>query len=157
MDKPNESTHRPTEPIHGPHHRSPDPHRCHVRSMLEAAHSPDLPAACHIRPPRERIRPPVADLATMGVDPLGRHRRRLWRLSGSRSAWSSSSTSDPGAAPHRPHATSERGRVELPELMMMHVTTSVDKDGNGDPRPDTRWVFTPLGYQYGVKLVPMGT
>jgi hypothetical protein len=31
------------------------------------------------------------------------------------------------------------------------------KDGNGDPRPDTRWVFSPLGYQYGVKLVLMGT
>ena len=37
----------------------------------------------------------------------------------------------------------------LPDLL--------SKDVNGGPRPATRWVFTLLGYQYGVKPVPMGT
>jgi hypothetical protein len=114
MDKPNEPTHRPAEPIHGPHHRSPDPHRRRVRSLLEAAHySPDPATTC-------------VDLATMGVDPLGRHRQWLWRLSGSGSAWSSSSASDPGVVPPHPRAAGERGRVELPELMMMHMATIVE-------------------------------
>jgi hypothetical protein len=30
------------------------------------------------------------------------------------------------------------------------------RDGNGYPRPDTRWVFTPLGYVYGLNILPMG-
>jgi hypothetical protein len=30
------------------------------------------------------------------------------------------------------------------------------RDGNGYPRPDTRWVFTLLGYVYGLNIVPMG-
>ena len=33
----------------------------------------------------------------------------------------------------------------------------MSKDVNGGPRPATRWVFTLLEYQYGVKPVPMGT
>jgi len=37
----------------------------------------------------------------------------------------------------------------LPDLL--------SKDVNGGPRPATRWVFTLLWYQYGVKPVPMGT
>jgi hypothetical protein len=30
------------------------------------------------------------------------------------------------------------------------------RDGNGYPRPDTRWVFTPLGYVYGLNILPVG-
>jgi hypothetical protein len=28
-------------------------------------------------------------------------------------------------------------------------------DGNGYPRPDIRWVFTLLGYIYGLSVLPM--
>jgi hypothetical protein len=28
------------------------------------------------------------------------------------------------------------------------------RDGNGYPRPDTRWVFTPLGYVCGLNILP---
>jgi hypothetical protein len=54
-------------------------------------------------------------------------------------------------------------QFHLPSLPLISMgrspslRSSLTKDGNGDPRPDTRWVFTPLEYQYGVKLVPMGT
>jgi hypothetical protein len=30
------------------------------------------------------------------------------------------------------------------------------RDGNGYPRPDTRWVFTLLGYVCGLNILPMG-
>jgi hypothetical protein len=30
------------------------------------------------------------------------------------------------------------------------------RDGNGYPRPDTRWVFTPLGYICGLNILPVG-
>jgi hypothetical protein len=30
------------------------------------------------------------------------------------------------------------------------------RDGNGYPRPDTRWVFTPLGYVCGLNIIPVG-
>jgi hypothetical protein len=30
------------------------------------------------------------------------------------------------------------------------------RDGNGYPKPETRWVFTPLGYGFGSILIPMG-
>jgi hypothetical protein len=30
------------------------------------------------------------------------------------------------------------------------------RDGNGYPRPDTRWVFTPLGYVFGINILPVG-
>jgi hypothetical protein len=30
------------------------------------------------------------------------------------------------------------------------------RDGNGYPRPDTRWVFTPLGYISGQNILPVG-
>jgi hypothetical protein len=30
------------------------------------------------------------------------------------------------------------------------------RDGNGYPRPDTRWVFTPLGYVCGLNILPVG-
>jgi hypothetical protein len=33
---------------------------------------------------------------------------------------------------------------------------STSRDGNGYPRPDTRWVFTPLGYVRGLNILPMG-
>jgi hypothetical protein len=29
-------------------------------------------------------------------------------------------------------------------------------DGNGYPRPDTRWVFTSLGYVCGLNILPVG-
>jgi hypothetical protein len=31
-----------------------------------------------------------------------------------------------------------------------------ERDGNGYPRPDTRWVFTPLGYICGLNILPVG-
>jgi hypothetical protein len=30
------------------------------------------------------------------------------------------------------------------------------RDGNGYPKPETRWVFTPLGYGFGSIFKPMG-
>jgi hypothetical protein len=30
------------------------------------------------------------------------------------------------------------------------------RGGNGYPRPDTRWVFTPLGYVCGLNILPVG-
>jgi hypothetical protein len=30
------------------------------------------------------------------------------------------------------------------------------RDGNGYPKPETRWVFTPLGYGFGPIFIPMG-
>jgi hypothetical protein len=30
------------------------------------------------------------------------------------------------------------------------------RDGSGYPRPDTRWVFTPLGYVCGLNILPVG-
>jgi hypothetical protein len=30
------------------------------------------------------------------------------------------------------------------------------RDGNGYPRPDTRWVFTPLAYVCGLNILPVG-
>jgi hypothetical protein len=32
----------------------------------------------------------------------------------------------------------------------------VYRDGNGYPRPDTQWIFTPLGYVCGLHFLPMG-
>jgi hypothetical protein len=32
----------------------------------------------------------------------------------------------------------------------------VSRDGNGYPRPDTRWVFTPLRYVCGLNILPVG-
>jgi hypothetical protein len=32
----------------------------------------------------------------------------------------------------------------------------VIRDGNGYPKPETRWVFTPLGYGFGSIFIPMG-
>jgi hypothetical protein len=29
------------------------------------------------------------------------------------------------------------------------------RDGNGYPKPETRWVFTPLGYGFGPIFIPM--
>jgi hypothetical protein len=33
---------------------------------------------------------------------------------------------------------------------------SMTRDGNGYPRPDTRWIFTPLGYVCGLNILPVG-
>ena len=30
------------------------------------------------------------------------------------------------------------------------------RDGNGYPKPETRWVFTPLGYGFESIFIPMG-
>jgi hypothetical protein len=30
------------------------------------------------------------------------------------------------------------------------------RDGNGYPKPQIRWVFTPLGYEFGLIFIPMG-
>jgi hypothetical protein len=30
------------------------------------------------------------------------------------------------------------------------------RDGNGYPKPETRWVFTPLGYGFGPIFIPVG-
>jgi hypothetical protein len=30
------------------------------------------------------------------------------------------------------------------------------RDGNGYPKPEIRWVFTPLGYGFGSIFIPMG-
>jgi hypothetical protein len=32
----------------------------------------------------------------------------------------------------------------------------IARDGNGYPKPETRWVFTPLGYGFGSIFIPMG-
>jgi hypothetical protein len=36
------------------------------------------------------------------------------------------------------------------------MLTLITRDGNGYPRPDTRWVFTPLGYICGLNILPVG-
>jgi hypothetical protein len=38
----------------------------------------------------------------------------------------------------------------------LKVPYPLPRDGNGYPRPDTRWVFTPLGYVCGLNILPMG-
>jgi hypothetical protein len=37
------------------------------------------------------------------------------------------------------------------------LATAMSRDGNGYPRPDTRWVFTPLVYVCGLNILPVGT
>jgi hypothetical protein len=36
------------------------------------------------------------------------------------------------------------------------LTLVATRDGNGYPKPETRWVFTPLGYGFGSIFIPMG-
>jgi hypothetical protein len=36
------------------------------------------------------------------------------------------------------------------------VESLLTRDGNGYPKPETRWVFTPLGYGFGSIFIPMG-
>jgi hypothetical protein len=36
------------------------------------------------------------------------------------------------------------------------ATCILARDGNGYPRPDTRWVFTPLEYVCGLNILPVG-
>jgi hypothetical protein len=43
-------------------------------------------------------------------------------------------------------------RIRIPDGYRAGET----RDGNGYPRPDTRWVFTPLGYVCGLNILPVG-
>jgi hypothetical protein len=41
-------------------------------------------------------------------------------------------------------------------LYIFQMLTLITRDGNGYPRPDIRWVFTPLGYVCGLNILPVG-
>jgi hypothetical protein len=50
--------------------------------------------------------------------------------------------------------------IELVLILLCNVRKSIFnnewcmiRDGNGYPRPDTRWVFTPLGYVCGLNIL----
>jgi hypothetical protein len=47
------------------------------------------------------------------------------------------------------------GVLEVP-LITVPDSSPRARDGNGYPRPDTRWVFTPLGYVCGLNILPVG-
>jgi hypothetical protein len=47
---------------------------------------------------------------------------------------------------------SHRSTVPTTTPARRRITT---RDGNGYPRSDIRWVLTPLGYAYGLDIVPM--
>jgi hypothetical protein len=40
--------------------------------------------------------------------------------------------------------------------MTLTAASVFTRDGNRYPRPDTRWVFTPLGYVRGLNILPVG-
>jgi hypothetical protein len=44
---------------------------------------------------------------------------------------------------------------DFAQLVTKHCSLSA-RDDNGYPRPDTRWVFTPLGYVCGLNILPVG-
>jgi hypothetical protein len=51
-------------------------------------------------------------------------------------------------------------KTRLPNLSTRHCKRVRDmirrRDGNGYPKPETRWVFTLLGYGFGSIFIPMG-
>jgi hypothetical protein len=47
------------------------------------------------------------------------------------------------------------GAPEVAHLVDHCFEPVVHRDGNGYPKPGTRWVFTPLGYEFGSILIPM--
>jgi hypothetical protein len=57
---------------------------------------------------------------------------------------------------------SSRSRTDIasplvtPTLLRSLAAVLAPRDGNGYPRPDTRWVFTPLGYVCGLNILPVG-
>jgi hypothetical protein len=48
------------------------------------------------------------------------------------------------------------GRSLLRVDEQLPVKLQMGRDGNGYPRPDTRWVFTPLGYVCGLNILLVG-
>jgi hypothetical protein len=51
---------------------------------------------------------------------------------------------------------SETARGEVADAAVGPRGPAPSRDGNGYPRPDTRWVFTPLGYVCGLNILPVG-
>jgi hypothetical protein len=51
-------------------------------------------------------------------------------------------------------AAAQSARREQPRPS--HAPNHIGRDGNGYPKPETRWVFTPLGYGFGSIFIPMG-
>jgi hypothetical protein len=47
-------------------------------------------------------------------------------------------------------------QVEQVDLDELDDEEAPCRDGNGYPQPDTRWVFTPLGYVCGLNILPVG-
>jgi hypothetical protein len=46
-----------------------------------------------------------------------------------------------------------------PQVMLpicQETANPIHRDGNGYPKPETQWVFTPLGYGFGSIFIPMG-
>jgi hypothetical protein len=51
------------------------------------------------------------------------------------------------------------GKLSLCPTYCLHIYVLLlasIRDGNGYPQPDTRWVFTPLWYAYGLNILPVG-
>jgi hypothetical protein len=48
------------------------------------------------------------------------------------------------------------GPMSAPDNTAAGTHWAALRDGNGYPRPDTRWVFTPLGYVNGLNILLMG-
>jgi hypothetical protein len=59
----------------------------------------------------------------------------------------------PAGAPNRALHPPRRCRFHLGRACHYELPT---RDGNGYPKPETRWVFTPLGYGFGSIFIPMG-
>jgi hypothetical protein len=77
-------------------------------------------------------------------------------------AWGPTSTRHATGAPvatckqlhrHSHHCHASSTAEPVPRLEATLLTT---RDGNGYPKPETRWVFTPLGYGFGSIFIPMG-
>jgi hypothetical protein len=53
----------------------------------------------------------------------------------------------------------DRDAESLHGTTLLRVPRCLDgttRDDNGYPKPETRWVFTPLGYRFGSIFIPMG-
>jgi hypothetical protein len=46
--------------------------------------------------------------------------------------------------------------MEFRWFLLASMRSRATRDGNGYPKPKTRWVFTPLGYRFGSIFIPMG-
>jgi hypothetical protein len=46
--------------------------------------------------------------------------------------------------------------IDSRDVLKHEPNSNASRDDNGYPKPETRWVFTPLGYGFGSIFIPMG-